>query len=258
MRIYLANNSLQQLPSTLFDLSNLRVLSLRHNDLVEIPSAIERLANLQTLNIANNKLEYLPYELLQLIRVGKIQYLVSEPNPWRTYQPYEVCDDSKDIAISRILPLPGGVIHSIRKVAESAPEYLQHNGMTQSILRGTRSISTMGEGKASSVPSLLELTLLKCCKLQDLSDLPEWLEEDVSTSVSRLLRTARDVQQSGGRHCTACHRDMILPRVQWVEWWSTTNVQANIASAVVLPFLRRQCSLSCTDESGISQAVEDS
>lgn len=281
LRIYLANNFLQTLPSMLFDFSNLRVLSLRNNDLVELSPAIGRLMSLETLNVANNKLQYLPFEVLQLIRFGKLHYLVADPNPWRTFQPEEIChhdEGTSSIPISRALPLPAGTIHSVCKVAQSFPEYFNQNGpLRQSSIRPSAStISVVQQMQtSSSVPSLIELTLLKLSKLQDLADLPERLLEDdnMPPSVMNLLGLVRDVQIAGGQCCTSCDRDMVMPRKQWVEWWYTDKHSSRLAPGLVsrvesvnaqleaylhdlgtpvsgaLPFLRRQCSLSCLEQS---------
>lgn len=56
VQIFLAHNPLHILPSALFSVSNLRVLSLRSTALDVLPPAIGTLINLRELNIGNNKL----------------------------------------------------------------------------------------------------------------------------------------------------------------------------------------------------------
>lgn len=66
LQLYLAGNRLTKLPSALFEVGNLRVLSLRKNNLTALPAAIGDLQNLRELNIANNDLRYLPAEIQKL------------------------------------------------------------------------------------------------------------------------------------------------------------------------------------------------
>ncbi|KAG9777906.1 hypothetical protein KCU88_g4362, partial [Aureobasidium melanogenum] len=72
LRLYLANNLLTELPLPIFELRNLRVLSLRQNNLTRIPASIRELVNLESLNVAGNNLTELPFEIVELIRLSQI------------------------------------------------------------------------------------------------------------------------------------------------------------------------------------------
>lgn len=78
LSIFLGSNSLTRLPSALFQLQNLRVLSLRSNKLKFLPPAIGDLHNLSELHIPNNELQYLPAEILRL----KLDVFTWFPNPY--------------------------------------------------------------------------------------------------------------------------------------------------------------------------------
>ncbi|KAG5514022.1 hypothetical protein PMAC_000644 [Pneumocystis sp. 'macacae'] len=78
LKIFLSGNFIYKLPSGLFDLFTLTVLSLRNNKLVTIPPSIGRLVNLVELNLGQNKLAYFPSTLLLL---RKLQILSISPNP---------------------------------------------------------------------------------------------------------------------------------------------------------------------------------
>lgn len=56
LKIFLSGNFIYKLPSGLFDLFTLTVLSLRNNNLKTIPPSIGRLINLVELNLGQNKL----------------------------------------------------------------------------------------------------------------------------------------------------------------------------------------------------------
>lgn len=84
IQLYLYGNLLTSLPSELFNLTNITVLSLRNNSLQEIPSCITRLTKLAELNIAGNQLQSLPWDLLNMIRSADDVCQVSlRPNPFR-------------------------------------------------------------------------------------------------------------------------------------------------------------------------------
>jgi hypothetical protein len=83
LELYLSRNLLTSLPSELFNLTNITVLSLLSNRLQEIPSSITRLPKLKELNIAGNQLSYLPWEILNLLRSTEGSCQVSlRPNPF--------------------------------------------------------------------------------------------------------------------------------------------------------------------------------
>ncbi|KAK3677813.1 hypothetical protein LTR78_002663 [Recurvomyces mirabilis] len=84
--LILSTNQLTTLPTELFNLSNITVLSLRNNHLTELPPAIARLERLQELNIASNNIRDLPWELLSYFE-RNIRINV-RPNPF--YQPTDL------------------------------------------------------------------------------------------------------------------------------------------------------------------------
>ena len=65
--LYLQNNKLKQLPSTMGTLANLRTLNLAHNLIKELPPSISALTNLQSLDLRENpRLKRLPAEVARL------------------------------------------------------------------------------------------------------------------------------------------------------------------------------------------------
>lgn len=96
LKVFLASNRLTALPEELFNLPNLRVLSLRGNKLYELPPAIGRLQNLTELNISQNSLQYLPFEILDLFSdTSRLQSFQIHPNLFHERQtpPQETADD---------------------------------------------------------------------------------------------------------------------------------------------------------------------
>lgn len=86
--LLMANNRLNRVPGTLFNMENLVDLSLRHNQLTELPQAIARCRNLQTLNISFNRLRWLPFEVVERLPMLRRLNLVGndfyEPEPSST------------------------------------------------------------------------------------------------------------------------------------------------------------------------------
>lgn len=87
------------LPEELFNLPNLRVLSLRGNKIHELPPAIGRLHNLTELNISQNSLQYLPFEILDLFSdTSRLQSFQIHPNLFheRQYLEQETTETDSD------------------------------------------------------------------------------------------------------------------------------------------------------------------
>lgn len=82
IQLFISGNKLASLPSELFRLTNITVLSLRNNNLPEIPPSIGKLSNLKELNIAQNSIKWLPWEMLDLMHCrGDHRRITVRPNP---------------------------------------------------------------------------------------------------------------------------------------------------------------------------------
>ncbi|KAG8847153.1 hypothetical protein FRB96_001671 [Tulasnella sp. 330] len=71
VNLLLGSNIITKLPSEIFRIRGLTVLSLRSNRIRRLPAAVSELVNLEELNLSNNRLEYLPSEAL-LIGLKKL------------------------------------------------------------------------------------------------------------------------------------------------------------------------------------------
>ncbi|KAH8692951.1 hypothetical protein BGW36DRAFT_301713 [Talaromyces proteolyticus] len=256
LRVFLSANSLTQLTSELFELGNLKVLSLRNNKLREIPSAIRRLTELQEVNLSVNRLNTLPWEMLWLIRKGDLKHMIVQPNP--LFSLHEATDieqwhygnRSDSITAPRLCEYEGPVpeeawapIH----IATSRVQYMDSEGNRLSDIK-----SRQLRENTSRVPSLRELALLECNRAPYLD---QFLEEDLTgypELAIRLLRQATAVRDAGGMTCSICHRSCVIPRTEWMEWWDCTTYEnglkgprASGAELRPLPFLRRGCSWGC-------------
>ncbi|KAJ8469599.1 hypothetical protein ONZ45_g16841 [Pleurotus djamor] len=78
IQLFLSRNKIIFLPSLLFQIDRLTVLSLRANSVTYLPPEVCNLRNLRELNVANNQLRYLPSELLQM----NLMQLTINPNPF--------------------------------------------------------------------------------------------------------------------------------------------------------------------------------
>ncbi|KAF2485797.1 hypothetical protein BDY17DRAFT_309096 [Neohortaea acidophila] len=67
IQLFLSGNKLTSLPSELFRLINITVLSLRNNHFSEIPASIAKLPHLVEMNIAQNNVRWLPWVFLDLM-----------------------------------------------------------------------------------------------------------------------------------------------------------------------------------------------
>ena len=114
LSLFLGSNALTRLPSALFQLQNLRVLSLRSNKLKFLPPAIGDLHNLSELHIAHNELQYLPAEILRL----KLDVFTWFPNPYFAKPPNTGILTVRPLLCHRATRIRQQ--HSLNKLAELA------------------------------------------------------------------------------------------------------------------------------------------
>lgn len=236
LHLYLSNNILTAFPSSILNLTPLRVLSVRHNNLTHLPPALAKLPHLHHLNIAANRLKHLPYEMLRLYNRPEFE-MVATPNPFDQLpldQRIPECDP--DILWTK----------QPRFVARSLNTYFHADAVT--------SIPTSGQvSPASKVPSLLELVLRKCKDLPDLVELQDWCTAgNGPATLSKPLAFAQEAASYGDLECTICGKGFIVPRVQWMEWWRLPAekriMQMGLRDPWMVPYLRRGCGWDCVEE----------
>lgn len=256
--IYLSNNCLEHVPRDLFDLSNIQHLSLRNNNLTKIPSSIRRLKSLRDLHLGCNQLKELPWELIWLMKNGKLENLSARQNPLPHLS-------DKTVEVWRLLTVNGstrpedaqerGREPSSPRKDRGWPRHVISKEVTYYNEEGHRvDISnprSMGPAMAPSnnVPSLRELALREVCKLPDLENLTDEEISQYPPLVAPLIRKAIEARLEGGRICSVCERPYVIPRTEWTEWWDLTFYGPGIAPPAEwirpMPFKRYGCSPSC-------------
>lgn len=270
LRLFLAGNSLAKLSSELFELSSLKVLSLRNNKLTEIPPAIRRLTSVQDINLSVNRLNYLPWELLWLIKKGDLKHLIVRPNPlWQIdeakiaqwHSPNGTTQTSPDEALRSIeydTPVPEEAWAPIH-IATGPIQRFNMDGFPMTEAQ----TNIMSDKMKSNVPSLREVSLLSLARSSLLDLVPDSELAEFPELMLRLLRYARDVRSAGGRCCSICHRGFVLPRTEWIEWWDCSTYENGLKGPRSsgeklrpLPFKRLGCSWACVPESQKSPVDE--
>lgn len=133
IKLFLAKNELVSLPSELWNLGNLAVLSLRNNELTEISPSISRLRNLQELNIAGNRLKALPWELLNLLLPTNRKLLRFSPSPNPFMQPL----DKRPLSVTgrlRAQDSPAECVRNIRRIRSRFPEAVMQDCTYEAML----------------------------------------------------------------------------------------------------------------------------
>ncbi|KAL4819360.1 hypothetical protein BDW67DRAFT_141173 [Aspergillus spinulosporus] len=267
LRLFLSGNSLNTLPSELFELGNLRVLSLRNNKLAEIPPAIRRLTKLQELNVAVNRLSVLPWELLWLIKKGDLKHLTVRPNPldeiddpatkiaqWHHARGSEnEVEHEAELGDLRAVKYEGPAPEEAWAPIHVATGPVQRFNMDGfPIPAPSMTTSPTLSQSLSRVPSLREVALLSLSKSTYLDTLPDDELAHFPDLALRLLLHARDVRSSGGRSCSVCHRSFVIARTEWIEWWDCSTYENGLKGPRAsgerlrpLPFRRLGCSLGC-------------
>jgi hypothetical protein len=276
LRIYLSNNSLTTLyTSEIFDLKDLKVLSLRNNKLTRIPEAIRKLTALQVLNVSMNRLHELPWDLLWLLQQGELKHFTAHPNPFPSIDesgPVEWhCqfdksnDEDKDGEIDEadapdVTPVPIFSDYEGTPPNDAwTPIHVATGPVTRLDMEGRplepntpfNTPSTSSQ-PASRAPSLREVSLRAISKLPGIDQLTDLELDEFPALVIPLISLARQARQDGAQHCSICQREFIVPRARWTEWWDCTPHENGMkrprGSGEMLrplPFKRVGCSWAC-------------
>ncbi|KAJ5174774.1 uncharacterized protein N7482_000651 [Penicillium canariense] len=277
LRIYLSNNSLTTLyTSEIFELKDLKVLTVRNNKLMRIPEAIRKLTALQVLNVSMNRLDELPWDLLWLLQQGELKHFTAHPNPFPSIEESEIIewhcqagetnngDDGEEAEVEALKAPP-------------PPKFRQYEGSPPADAWATIHVATGPvkrldmEGRpvkysppfnvaaasetASRAPSLREVSLRAISKLDGIDQLTDFELLEFPALVIPLISLARQVRQEGSQHCSICQREFIVPRAQWIEWWDCMPYEngmkrprASGEKLRPLPFKRVSCSWACLPE----------
>ena len=165
VQLYLWDNHLTRLPSALFQVTNLGVLSLRKNHLTHLPAAIGDLRHLRELNVGGNALTYLPAEIQQL----QLHTFTYVPNPFLPIPPDAALDVRPLYGAARrpTRPPPAlrwGRAHTDAGVLQRAPA--APSGRAPLVAR------TLGALERGAMPTLADL-----CVQRLLSDDPLVIEQ---------------------------------------------------------------------------------
>lgn len=277
LSIYLPGNSLTHLHNELFELSGLKVLSVRNNELQEIPHTVEKLKQLEVLNVSVNRLTYLPWELLRLLQHGELKHMTACPNPFPSIeeavvakwhrepekktmdQPYDEYDSEQDDP-QITLETPRFDIYEDSPPAEA---WTTIHVATGPITRLDMEGRPIEETTASSMmipslepvptaPSLREVALRAVCRLPDLEHITDEELADFPALVIPLMQQVKKIRAAGGQQCSVCQKEYIIPRTEWLEWWDCTPFENGMKLARAsgeklrpLPFKRFGCSWVC-------------
>lgn len=271
LRVYLTGNSLIALHNELFDLKDLKVLSVRNNNLRELPPTVSKLKALEVLNISVNQLTFLPWELLSLLENGELKHFTAYPNPflpieeasiatWHRQPNQEDKQASNDpLKFDEYDAHPPDDAWSAIHVATGHTTRLDTEGKVVSEITGVHQVAVESESTpVSSAPSLREIALRSICKLPGIDQATDDELLEFPTLVVPLLRKARDVRAAGGQRCSVCQREYVVPRTVWHEWWDCTPHENGMKRARgsgeklrPLPFRRFGCSSACVPGSSV-------
>lgn len=133
----------------------------------------------------------------------------------------------------------------------SVPHYWPEASVADEVLGPRREDRT-------KTPSLIELALRACYKSPQLSQLPFLVPKDCPTHLTQLLKDTWKLREAGGKICSVCGREYIIPRTEWLEWWYCIPSEAIMTGDSIsfqmdrkpVPLLRRGCSWACWDQNG--------
>ena len=268
LRLYLSNNLLEEVPGEVFHLHNLQVLSLRSNSLTEILPSIGELVKLKELNLGSNHLKWLPWELLGLLHANLRKCMIN-PNPlirpvpsiWnpppsqkvKSQEPRQL--EPRQVASTQIafLDINGASIDRWPPAPSSLPEHWPK-------LAADGEFAGPPPEERTKTPSLLELVIRTCKASPKLSQFPFLVPKDYPQHLTQLLQQTWKLKEAGGKTCSVCGNEYIIPRTEWIEWWYCIPEQGPLGISPKyerpsrgmdrkpVPLLRRGCSWACWEE----------
>lgn len=132
---------------------------------------------------------------------------------------------------------------------------VQRNGPTPLPSDSTNTV------QQNSAPSLFSLALRQCVNSFTFPDNNADLPAGIPDQVGKMLRLGKEASNEGGRSCSVCQNDYIMPGAEWIEYWHCSPDVASLPRAeaddLYLPFLRRSCSWMCARELQEQRLVAD-
>ncbi|EGC42365.1 leucine rich repeat domain-containing protein [Histoplasma capsulatum var. duboisii H88] len=246
--LFMTNNQLKTLPAEVFELSNLRVLSVRHNELEQIPGAIGNLTKLRELNVAGNQLSYLPIEVFHLLQKcdTHMKQLTVHPNPFVMPDSSNVAewhchfesDENQQEGVAEVMSPPSSTKICPRSagsrpipvpIARGKVQFFDAEGRPIDTTEPTTNSNTstlpllppFSSASASSLrsPSLCDLALRAYNRGPQISHLIDPVTFAGPAIILDLLKHAEKVRDAGGKKCPVCARSFVITRAQWIEWW---------------------------------------
>lgn len=118
-------------------------------------------------------------------------------------------------------------------------------------------VPTTDNSSVTRVPSLFELALRSCTLAPSLPQLSNLLPTEAPEPVLRGLLHAENAKNEGGRLCSVCGNEYVLPRAEWVEFWHyAPDTLVCSTDEMYLPYLRRACSWGCVGERAAAEVGE--
>jgi len=247
------------------------------------------------LSLSQNSLRYLPYEILSLFAEngGSLQELQLHPNPF--YVPEQAEEETPEPALriglgsrkspgsfrfqshsnhakdgfilsykckteTRFLNTRGRLIKGPELPSETADVSTKPYSLPVAAIDDVP-VSPLEEGSFSSQAHSLYELALKACSREQPADLVTQNPDTIPEHVSELLLKAEEKNFCGPTQCTICNRTYIIPRTEWIEWWSIVKVDKKpVASAAsplrglenerdkvekLVPLMRRGCTWQC-------------
>lgn len=231
IEIYAMNNKLKILPPTLFNISNITVLSLRDNKLKKIPGKIQQLQKLTDLSIVSNEIRVVPYQILKLPNLVNLlvrpNYNLIELNKQDPLSYYCVNDENlkNDVDLRRFV---------------SKLKFIDTQSLPMSSQVSNPKTDREALDEITTVPKLSELCLRNISKYSVThSETKKW-KKNIGLPIQ--LKIAKAFQKGiYDETCSVCNSMSINPVAKALEWW-------DFKSQKLIPVRRNFCCGACVKQ----------
>lgn len=258
--LFLETNRLQFLPGAVYSMRNLSVLNLRDNKLISLLPSITHLSYLVELDLSFNCLQWLPYEIRQFtfdpdsIKIAGNPFVIADIDHPKC-QPLDDQIKAEDIrpifhngmwlrrSTAVTLLDEYGSAHHVTRMPSMFHTSIRPSPMMMDVKWLEAYVPCVAPlpdiEHSNNVPSLME-TVLRAASKKAISYI--LVSEDLPHTLSMLLRHTLRVKEAEGQRCSVCGKSYIIPRTEWIEWWSLARKCPNKSW---VPFVRFGCSASC-------------
>lgn len=222
IQIYAQHNNLKVLPPSLFNVTNINVLTLRNNKIRKIPGKIKKLVNLTDLSIFSNEIKSLSDQILKL---PKLNHLLIRPN----------------LSLIELDFMDKDSVKCLSNEVKNSETNVKRYASNIKWMDGDERLSERDKiSSVSCVPKLFELCLRGISKYDVTRSETKLWKSKIPKHIQ--LNIAKAIQKGVYEEtCSTCNQIVVNAIGKSLEWWDFKNEK-------LIPISRKFCCGNCVKQ----------